>query len=135
MNLEDTLRASSNVVAFLHGHNHQNSICGDTRFDGANLKTCTKFWEIQTASLIEFPQEARMIRIKQVGRHLAFLEVSTFTEQLTDPTSQLARYVGLARRGAERDFCATYDVRCSDDKRPYRTDGNSTAARLFFALP
>jgi hypothetical protein len=47
----------------------------------------------------------------------------------------MARYVGLARRGAERDHCVTHQARCSSDKQPYRTDGNSTSARLFFRLP
>jgi hypothetical protein len=136
MNVEDTLRSSPNVVGYLYGHHHKNAICVDRRVDKNHQPTtCTKFWEIQTASLVEFPQEARMVRIKQVGEHLGFLEVSTFGEQLVDPTSQMARYVSLARRGAERDHCVTHEARCSDDKRPYRTDGNSTAARLFFKLP
>ena len=136
MNLEDTLRSSDNVVGFLYGHNHENALCADTRL-GKDRRptTCTRFWEIETASLIEFPQEARMIRIKQVGQRLGFLEVSTFSEQLADPSSQMARYVNLARRGAERDHCVTHQARCSEDKRPYRTDGNSTSARLFFKLP
>jgi hypothetical protein len=128
--VEATLRASPNVVAYLFGHHHKNEICGDRR-----PLTCTKFWEIQTASLIEFPQEARMVRIKQVGKQLGFLEVSTFHEQLVGPDTPMARYVQLARRGAERDDCTKTDVRCSADQRPYRDDGNSTDARLFFPMP
>jgi hypothetical protein len=136
LNLEDTLRSSDNVVAYLFGHNHEHAICGDLRLGKDHRPTtCTRFWEIETASLVEFPQEARMVRIKQVGQHLGFLEVSTFGEELADRSSQMARYVSLARRGAERDHCVTHNARCSEDKRPYRTDGNSTSARLFFRLP
>jgi len=102
-----------------------------------NNRTCTRFWEVQTASLVEFPQEVRLVRIKQFGdgNTLGYLEVSTFGETLIDPSTQLARFVGLARRGAERDHCVTHQARCSDDKRPYREDGNDTAARLFFRMP
>jgi hypothetical protein len=136
LSVEAALRESSNVVGYLYGHHHTHAICADHRVDATGqLLTCTRFWEIETASLVEFPQEARMVRIKQVGEQLAFLEVSTFGEQLTQPDSQMARYVNLARRGAERDHCVTHEARCSEDKRPYRTDGNSTAARLFFKLP
>ncbi|HSR96021.1 MAG TPA: hypothetical protein VLM79_03070, partial [Kofleriaceae bacterium] len=136
LNVEDALRESPNVVGYFYGHHHNHAICANRRVDArGQLKTCTKFWEIETASLVEFPQEARMVRIKQVGQQLAFLEVSTFGEQLVEPDSQMARYVSLARRGAERDHCVTHEARCSEDKRPYRTDGNSTSARLFFKLP
>jgi hypothetical protein len=136
LSVEETLRGSPNVVGFLYGHHHNNAICADRRVDAkGQLKTCTRFWEIETASLVEFPQEARLLRIKQLGKQLAFLEVSTFGEQLADADSQMARYVNLARRGAERDHCVTHEARCSEDKRPYRTDGNGTSARLFFKLP
>jgi hypothetical protein len=44
--------------------------------------------------------------------------------------------VNLARGGAERDHRKTDpNARCSADQRPYRVDGDSTAARLFFKLP
>jgi 3',5'-cyclic AMP phosphodiesterase CpdA len=134
--LEATLRSSDNVVGYLYGHHHRNSICGDRRVDKDNkLLTCTRFWEVQTASLVEFPQEARLVRIKAAGERLGFLEVSTFHEQLVDPDSLMARYVRLARRGAERDWCVTTEARCSTDQRVYREDGNSTSARLFFRFP
>jgi 3',5'-cyclic AMP phosphodiesterase CpdA len=128
------LEASPNVVAYLFGHNHWHSICGDGRPD-----VCSKFWEVETASLIEFPQEGRLVRIKQISEDLAFLELTALRERLVGQESELARYVALARRGAERDFCYTKretpEGRCSADKRPYRTDGRDANARLFFRLP
>lgn len=128
------LEASRNVVAYLFGHNHWHSICGDGRPD-----VCSRFWEVETASLIEFPQEGRLVRIKQISEDLAFLELTALREHLVSQDSELARYVALARRGAERDFCYTNrdkpQGRCSVDQRPYRTDGHDANARLFFRLP
>lgn len=128
--LAHLLESSPNVVGYLYGHHHEHAICGDHR-DGV----CSHFWEIETGSLVEFPQEGRLIRIKQLGQQLAYLEVSAFTEQLVAHDTDVARYVDLARRGAERDHCVTHDARCSEDHRPYRTDGYHTAGRLFFKLP
>jgi hypothetical protein len=134
MTVAKVLEASPNVVAYLFGHNHWHSICGDGRPD-----TCTKFWEVETASLIEFPQEGRLVRIKQISEDLAFLELTALRERLVSQDSELARYVELARRGAERDFCYTKrekpEGQCSADQRPYRTDGRDANARLFFRLP
>lgn len=132
------LEASPNVVAYLFGHNHWHSICGDGSPDGRH-DVCSKFWEVETASLVEFPQEGRLVRIKQISEDLAFLELTALRERLVSQDSELARYVALARRGAERDFCYTQREnpkgRCSADQRPYRTDGRDANARLFFRLP
>jgi 3',5'-cyclic AMP phosphodiesterase CpdA len=129
--LARTLEHSPNVVGYLYGHDHAHSICGDGR-----AGVCSHFWEIETASLVEFPQEGRLIRIKQIGERLAFLEVAPLAEHLVPGGTELERYVSLARRGAERDHCATHpETRCSVDHRPYRTDGHDAAGRLFFKLP
>jgi 3',5'-cyclic AMP phosphodiesterase CpdA len=136
MDVEATLRSSRNVIAYLFGHNHTNSICNDNRVDANGRRTtCTRFWEIETSSLIEFPQEARMVRIKQAAQNLGFLEVSTFQENLSSATAQMRQFLELAHRGAERDFCVTHNARCSADQRVYREDGDSTTARLFFRMP
>ena len=90
--LRSVLEASDNIVAYLYGHNHRHAICGDPDHS-------KKFWEIETGSVIEFPQEGRMIRLKQLGSKHAFLEVSTFTERLASAGGEYARLVALARRG------------------------------------
>ncbi|HEX8110917.1 MAG TPA: metallophosphoesterase [Kofleriaceae bacterium] len=127
--------ASPNVVGYLYGHHHEHSICGDV----ARKDVCSKFWEVETASLVEFPQEGRLVRIKEISGDLGFLELTALRERLASPDSPLARYVALARRGAERDFCFTQREkprgRCSPDQRPYRTDGRNANARLFFRMP
>jgi hypothetical protein len=137
LRLARILEAYPNVIAFLRGHNHWHSICDD---GGRKDKgVCSHFWEVETASLIEFPQEGRIVRIKQVSDELAYLEVTALRERLVSQDSELARYVALGRKGAERDFCYTKretpNLRCSPDQRPYRTDGRDANARLFFRLP
>jgi hypothetical protein len=125
-------RFSGNVVGYFYGHSHDHSVCGDGRSG-----VCSKYWEVETASLIEFPQEGRLVRIKQINSKLGFIELSAIRERLTDQGTELARYVSLARQGAERDICYTRreSIRCSPDQRPYRTDGRDANARLFFSLP
>jgi len=129
--LERILKAHKNVIAYFYGHHHEHQICRDDR-----PGVCSQFWEVQTSSVIEFPQEARRIKVKYAGKGLAFLELVTFHERLANTTDERAHAIGLARRGAERDWCRTHeDVRCSEDLRVYRTDGRDTHARLWFRLP
>jgi hypothetical protein len=128
--LESILASSPNTVAYLYGHDHLNLICGD------GARACKQFWEIQTSSVIEFPQEARMVTLAQVTSQTGFLDVFTFGAHLDPAATEYNRLVELARRGAEHDDCRTHpEVTCSDDLRPYRTDGRDTNARLFFHLP
>jgi len=132
--LRDLLAANRNVVGFFYGHHHRHSICGDLK-DG----TCQAFWEVETASLLEFPQEGRLVRIKQFSNEIAFFELTALREHLSSQDTELAHNVTLARNGAERDYCFTHredpQIRCSEDRRPYRMDGRDANARLFFALP
>jgi hypothetical protein len=127
-------RNTPNVVGYFYGHNHAHSICGDNRTD-----KCANYWEVETASLIEFPQEGRLVRIKKVSDKLAYFELTALHERLASPDTDLAHNVRLARRGAERDYCYTHrgeeNLRCTADQRPYRLDGRDANARLFFALP
>ena len=130
--LVSVLEAAPNVIGFLYGHHHEHAICGDHRPGGP----CSQFWEIETSSILEFPQEGRLIAIKQVSSDLAFLDVSAFGQHLADPGSDYGRVVALARRGAERDYCRSHPgARCSADLRPYRSDGRHADGRLFFRLP
>jgi hypothetical protein len=130
--LASILDSSDNMVGFIYGHYHAHAICAPQR----GRVPCSKFWEIETGSLIEFPQEARMVRIKQVSENVGFLEVFTFREHLSDKGGEFGRLVELGRRGAERDQCRSHPgFPCSDDLRPYRDDGRETNARLFFRFP
>jgi hypothetical protein len=132
--LATVLSAHSNVVGYFYGQGHKHAICRDDRKD-----VCSHFWEVGTASLIEFPQEGRLVRIKQVSDDLAFLELTAFRERLANQGTEFARYVTLGRRMAERDFCHAHrespGVKCGADERPFRGDGRDANSRLFFRLP
>ena len=123
-----------NIIGFLFGHHHQHRICKD----GAGRPrptVCKSFYEIETASIVDYPQEGRVIRIKDAGAGLAFLELTTFGTQLID-NDEFSKVVAIEKHGAERDYCRTNGgVRCSEDLHPYRDDGDETNARLFFKVP
>jgi 3',5'-cyclic AMP phosphodiesterase CpdA len=125
---DSDLLDTPNLVAYFYGHTHMHGLCRDR---GA----CTKFWELESGSLIEHPQEARLARFKSIGAGLAFIETVTFAEQLADPSNEFGQRARLARRGADRDHCLLPNMRCSDDHRVRRIDGGFTHARLFFKLP
>lgn len=132
--LVDHNRRQHNIIGFLYGHHHEHALCKEGQ--GTPRPTvCSSFYEIETAGVVEFPQEGRVVRIKELGDGIAFLELTTFGARLADG-NEFSNVVARARRGAERDHCRTKpDARCSEDLRPYRDDGEQTNARLFFALP
>ena len=52
------LLAQQRVIAWVNGHTHRNQITPHVRADGTG-----GFWEINTASHIDFPQQARLIEV------------------------------------------------------------------------
>ena len=52
------LLANSNVIAWVNGHTHRNQVWAHKRADGTG-----GFWEINTASHIDFPQQSRLIEL------------------------------------------------------------------------
>jgi metallophosphoesterase (TIGR03767 family) len=53
-----TLLASRNVVAWVNGHTHRNQITAHRSADGTS-----GFWEINTASHVDFPQQSRLVEL------------------------------------------------------------------------
>lgn len=53
-----TLLASRNVIAWVNGHTHRNEITGHVSADGQS-----GFWEINSASHVDFPQQSRLIEL------------------------------------------------------------------------
>ncbi len=53
-----TLLASKNVIAWVNGHTHRNEITAHANADGTG-----GFWEINTASHVDFPQQSRLIEL------------------------------------------------------------------------
>jgi metallophosphoesterase (TIGR03767 family) len=52
------LLSQHRVIAWVNGHTHRNQITAHSRGDGSG-----GFWEINTASHIDFPQQARLIEV------------------------------------------------------------------------
>lgn len=125
---DSTLLESKNIVGYFYGHYHRHGLCRDDR-------ACSDFWEIETGSLIEFPHEGRLVRIKTVGAGLGFIETTIFRERLAHSNQEIFSHVLRARRGGMRDHCGKPEIRCSPDGVPRRDDGRHTHARLFFRLP
>ncbi len=56
------LLSQPRVIAWVNGHTHRNSITAHSRGDGTG-----GFWEINTASHIDYPQQARLIEVTDNG--------------------------------------------------------------------
>jgi metallophosphoesterase (TIGR03767 family) len=63
--LREVLLAHPCVVAWLNGHTHVHAVSAITDGDGAG------FWQITTASHIDWPQQARIVEFLSVGSGLA----------------------------------------------------------------
>ena len=56
------LLSQQRVIAWVNGHTHRNQVTAHKRTDGTG-----GFWEINTASHIDFPQQARLIEVTDNG--------------------------------------------------------------------
>jgi hypothetical protein len=56
------LLSQQRVIAWVNGHTHKNQVIPHVRADGTG-----GFWEINTASHIDFPQQARLIEVVDNG--------------------------------------------------------------------
>lgn len=101
-----TLAASPNVIAWVNGHTHTNHIWAHPRKEKG--KVVGGFWEINTASHIDWPQQSRLLEItdNKDGTVSIFATMVdhggslTFNGDLTDPV-QLA---GLSRELGANDW-------------------------------
>ncbi|KAA1398072.1 TIGR03767 family metallophosphoesterase [Aeromicrobium ginsengisoli] len=96
------LLANPNVVAWVNGHTHENQIWARTRPDGSG-----GFWEINTASHIDFPQQSRLIEL--VDNHDGTLSIFTTMVDHAGPAAyggvlnNPVALAGLARELAMND--------------------------------
>ncbi|WP_332642790.1 TIGR03767 family metallophosphoesterase [Aeromicrobium sp.] len=98
----ELLLANPNVIAWVNGHTHRNQVWAHKAATGG-----TGFWEINTASHIDFPQQSRLIELldNQDG------SLSIFTTMLdhagtvgpTGPLTSTVALAGLARELAAND--------------------------------
>lgn len=75
-----TLLSSKNVVAWVNGHTHRNEVTAHASVDGQS-----GFWEINSASHVDFPQQSRLIEL--VDNHDGTLSIFTTMLDHTGPAS------------------------------------------------
>ncbi|WP_344770693.1 TIGR03767 family metallophosphoesterase [Aeromicrobium panaciterrae] len=96
------LLANPNVIAWVNGHTHRNEVWAHKAATGG-----TGFWEINTASHIDFPQQSRLIELvdNQDGSLSIFTTMLDHAGTVGDPgpLTSTAALAGLARELAAND--------------------------------
>ena len=145
------------LLAFVVGHNHAHDVrllrCdspelaergpGRARLDEVcravraaprpcGVKT-PGLWQIQTAAVIGFPQEARAITLRKLDDRVGFLELMPIHHTfLFDGKTPFRQLLERAEQGAIRDECRLGGCLHGN---PLRRDGAAGAVRLFVPLP
>jgi metallophosphoesterase (TIGR03767 family) len=97
--LEKLLWRHPNVVAFVNGHSHANTVVPHANASVPG----TGFWEINTAAHIDFPEQSRLIEIFDNGdRTLSIF--ATIVDHLADPDTPSLTPLGLATISRELAF-------------------------------
>lgn len=120
------LLSQPRVIAWVNGHTHDNRIIAHKRADGSG-----GFWEINTASHIDFPQQARLIEVvdNADGTMSIFTTVIDHAG-VTDYAGDLSNTVALA--GLSRELAA------NDPQSPLAAHAGAPDARnaeLLLATP
>lgn len=101
--LDELIGSRGNVIAHIAGHTHENVIraCrpgpGNCPIGGSGGEpnVAHGFWRIETASLIDYPQEGRIVEVFDVpGGHA--LRLTMIRPDPTDPTATLSRTLSEA---------------------------------------
>jgi metallophosphoesterase (TIGR03767 family) len=97
--LRDVLLAHRNVVAWLNGHTHVHEVTPVT--DGGS-----GFWQITTASHIDWPQQARLVEVLAVpgGLAIACTVIDTAAPAAYQGTADPADLAALSRELAANDW-------------------------------
>jgi hypothetical protein len=98
--LREVLLAYSCVVAWLNGHTHVHAVSAITDGSGAG------FWQITTASHIDWPQQARIVEFLSVGSSLVIACTVTDSAAAAGYAggSEPAELAALARELAANDW-------------------------------
>lgn len=101
--LDNLLGTHGNVLAHIAGHTHENVIRScrpgpgncDIGGSGAQPDVAHGFWRIETASLIDYPQEGRIVEVFDVpGGHA--LRLTMIEPDPTDPVAALSKRLSEA---------------------------------------
>lgn len=97
----DLLLAYPNVIAWLNGHTHLNQILPHTASGPGSVGTGPGFWEITTASCIDFPQQQQLVEV--VDNRDGTLSIFTTVVDHAAPATPSAGsgYLDLAARSRE----------------------------------
>ena len=96
--LLNLLLDQSQVVALLCGHDHRHCI----RAFSNELRPGSGFWQIQTASLIDYPQQGRILEIFDRGNGTGAIRTFVFNQQAKGQLGENAR--ASFRSAAEETF-------------------------------
>lgn len=96
-----------NVVAWIAGHTHRNVIrpCSSTdcAISGDEAEPANGFWRVETASLVDFPQEGRIVEVYRLPDDGGFaLKLTMIRPDPADPIAQTSRQLSEAE-----DACTT----------------------------
>ena len=100
----ELLGTHGNVVAWIAGHTHENIIraCGTGSGEcaisgsGAQPDVGHPFWRVETSSLIDHPQEGRIVEVFDVGGGKYGLRLTMITPDASDPDGAAAKSRELA---------------------------------------
>jgi hypothetical protein len=100
--LDNLLGSYSNLVAHIAGHTHEHlvSACkpGDCPIGGmgGDANPANPFWRIETASLIDWPQEGRIVELYTTTSGKWALKLTVIEPDQTDTTAALSRELSRA---------------------------------------
>ena len=95
--LQSLLLSQPHVIALVAGHSHLNNIRAVPSPDGHGRG----FWQIQTSSLIDFPQQGRIIEILNNGDGTGSIRTFVFNQQVEGQLGKNAR-ASLASAAMQR---------------------------------
>lgn len=102
--LDNLLGTYGNVLAHIAGHTHENVVrpcrpgagnC-DIGGSGAQPNVTYGFWRIETASLIDYPQEGRIVEVYELAGGGHALRLTMIAPDSTDPVATLSKTLSEA---------------------------------------
>lgn len=153
--VDELLAEHPSVIAWIAGHTHRNLIRAFKVTDGKGSngdvtdvtvncpsgKTCPGFWQIETSSLIDTPEEARIIEIFDNGNGTGVIKATLIehdfqkSRDLADADDRCQFYLtdpgSVQRLVTEADLSAI----CTQGASPRSGDPKDRNVNLVFAMP